>query len=136
MKYENMKMADLREPFRWMLIFALAEIKWFSFLIISFVLNTLQVSGVDLGEQEKRLQRTAYPPRIIIGTPKRLLEVVQNNKELFRKTKRIVIDEVDKNLAPLHRRASRKKLWSRAVHPKAAKLLVEELKRISRVSTL
>ncbi|KAK3754834.1 hypothetical protein QZH41_011315, partial [Actinostola sp. cb2023] len=91
------------------------------------------VSGVDLSLQEKRLLDVSNPPRIVIGTPKRLLEIVEANESLFHRTKRIVVDEVDKILLPLHRRASRKKLISRALHPRPGNMLVDKLAKISKV---
>ena len=94
------------------------------------------MSGVDLSLQEKRLLDVSNPPRIVIGTPKRLLEIVEANESLFHRTKRIVVDEVDKILLPLHRRASRKKLISRALHPRPGNMLVDKLAKISKVSGL
>ena len=89
---------------------------------------------MELSDQEQRLRDTDRPPRIIIGTPKRLLQIVQANASLFQKTKRIVIDEVDKALQPLHRRASMKKIFSRASHPRPSKELVDKLRKASKVS--
>ncbi|XP_031549404.1 DEAD-box ATP-dependent RNA helicase 47A-like isoform X2 [Actinia tenebrosa] len=91
------------------------------------------VSGVDLSSQEKRLQDMTNPPRIVIGTPKRLLEIVEANESLFLKTKRIVVDEVDKILLPLHKRASQKMITNRVAHPRSGRLLVEKIAQISKV---
>lgn len=86
-----------------------------------------------MSSQEKRLQDTTNPPRIVIGTPKRLLEIVEANESLFQKTKRIVVDEVDKILLPLHKRASQKTILKRAEHPRSGRLLVEKIAQLSKV---
>lgn len=69
----------------------------------------------------------------MIGTPKRLLELTEEHESLFHRTKRIIVDEVDKIFLPLHRRASRKKMIGRAVHPRAGCSLVERIAKLSKV---
>ena len=73
-------------------------------------------------------------PLIVIGTAKRLLEIVENDPLIVHRTKRIIVDEVDKVLLPLKKRSSLKKVILRENHPRPAKLLVEKIKRHSRVS--
>ena len=86
-----------------------------------------------MAKQEARLKDSTQRPLIAIGTPKRLLEIVEKDPFIVHRTKRIVIDEVDKTLLPLHRRSSIKKLTLRENHPRPAKLLVEKIKKYSRV---
>ncbi|XP_032234811.2 DEAD-box ATP-dependent RNA helicase CshC [Nematostella vectensis] len=94
------------------------------------------VSGVDLSRQEKLLKDSLHPPRIVIGTPKRLWEIVQEHEHLLQRTKRIVIDEVDKTLLPVHQRSSQKKIATRLMHPRPGRLLVDKLKAVSKVKNI
>lgn len=91
------------------------------------------VSGVNLSKQEARLKDKAKKPLIAIGTPKRILEIIEKDPSLVQRTKRIIIDEVDKVLLPLHRRSSFKKLTHRANYPRAAKIVVEKVLQLSKV---
>ncbi|XP_068755652.1 DEAD-box ATP-dependent RNA helicase CshC-like [Montipora capricornis] len=91
------------------------------------------VSGVDLAKQEARLEDSDNRPLIVIGTPKRLLEIVEKDPLLVHRTKRIIMDEVDKVLLPLKKRSSRKKVVLRENHPRPARLLVEKIREHSRV---
>lgn len=91
------------------------------------------VSGVDMAKQEARLKDRTNRPLIAIGTPKRLLEIIDKDPLLVHRTKRLVIDEVDKTLLPLSKRVSIKKRTLRENHPRPAKLLVEKIKKYSRV---
>ena len=77
-----------------------------------------------MAKQEARLKDRTNRPLIAIGTPKRLLEIIDKDPLLVHRTKRLVIDEVDKTLLPLSKREN---------HPRPAKLLVEKIKKYSRV---
>lgn len=88
-----------------------------------------------MAKQEARLKDRTNRPLIAIGTPKRLLEIIDKDPLLVHKTKRLVIDEVDKTLLPLRKRVSIKKRTLRENHPRPAKLLVEKIKQYSRVIT-
>ena len=92
------------------------------------------MSGVDASKQEARLKDNTKRPWIVIGTPKRILEIVEKDPTLMYRTKRIVIDEVDKTLLPLKRKTPFKKLTHRENHPRPAKMLVEKIHKFSRVS--
>lgn len=95
------------------------------------------MSGIDLSKQEARLKHAnKRKPLIVIGTAKKILEIVDKDPSLVRHTKTIVIDEVDKVLLPLHRKTPFKKLTHRENHPRPAKLLVEKILKISKVSGL
>ena len=86
-----------------------------------------------MSKQEARLNDINRRPLIAIGTPKRLLEIVQKDPLIVHRTRRIILDEVDKILLPLKKRSSIKKMTLRENHPRPAKLLVEKIKRHSRV---
>ena len=86
-----------------------------------------------MAKQEARLKDRSNRPLIAIGTPKRLLEIIEKDPLLVHRTKRIVIDEVDKTLSPLNKRISAKKRTLRENHPRPAKVLVEQIKKYSRV---
>ena len=92
------------------------------------------MSGIDLRKQEARLKDNKTKPLIVIGTAKKILEIVNKDPSLVRHTKTVVIDEVDKVLLPLHRKTPFKKLTHRENHPRSAKLLVEKILKISKVS--
>ena len=92
------------------------------------------MSGIDLSKQEARLKDNKRKPLIVIGTAKKILEIIHKDPSLVRHTKTIVIDEVDKVLLPLHRKTPFKKLTHRENHPRPAKLLVEKIFKISKVS--
>ena len=94
------------------------------------------MSGIDLSKQEARLKDNKRKPLIVIGTAKKILEIIDKDPSLVRHTKTIVIDEVDKVLLPLHRKTPFKKLTHRENHPRPAKLLVEKILKISKVSRL
>lgn len=94
------------------------------------------MSGIDLSKQEARLKDKKRKPLIVIGTAKKILEIVDKDPSVVRHTKTIVIDEVDKVLLPLHRKTPFKKLTHRENHPRPAKLLVEKILKISKVSGL
>ena len=86
-----------------------------------------------MSKQEARLNDINRRPLIAIGTPKRLLEIVEKDPLIVHRTRRIILDEVDKILLPLKKRSSIKKMTLRENHPRPAKLLVEKIKRHSRV---
>lgn len=92
------------------------------------------MSGIDLSKQEARLKDNRRKPLIVIGTPKKILEIVDKNPSLVHRTKTIVMDEVDKVLLPLKRKTPFKKLTHRENHPRPAKLLVEKILKLSKVS--
>ena len=94
------------------------------------------MSGIDLSKQEARLKDNKRKPLIVIGTAKKILEIIDKDPSLVHHTKTIVIDEVDKVLLPLHRKTPFKKLTHRENHPRPAKLLVEKILKISKVSGL
>lgn len=94
------------------------------------------VSGIDLSKQEARLKDNKRKPLIVIGTAKKILEIVDKDPSLVQHTKTIVIDEVDKVLLPLHRKTPFKKLTHRENHPRPAKLLVEKILKTSKVKPI
>ncbi|XP_065674418.1 uncharacterized protein LOC100214478 [Hydra vulgaris] len=55
------------------------------------------VSGID-DEQERKLKNALRDCKVLISTPKRFLEIIEENSGHFRKVKRLVLDEVDKLL--------------------------------------
>ena len=79
-------------------------------------------------EEETQKQLSDVRPHILIGTPKRIFQLI--NTELkdikFTSLRRLVLDEVDKLLL-LPNKRSAKKLAVRELHPRPAKLIVERL---------
>lgn len=69
--------------------------------ILSKSLVSLYSGGDDLVEVNLKLR-----PNIMIGTPKRVLEIVCSQTSLFNSLQRIILDEVDKLLPPDSKRRS------------------------------
>ena len=69
------------------------------------------VSGIDQ-EQERKLKNALRECKVLISTPKRFLEIIEENSGHFRKVKCLVLDEVDKLLpfSSLHSKAMRKRV--------------------------
>lgn len=57
------------------------------------------VSGIN-EEHDTKLSRALKHSKILIGTPKKLLEIIENNSGYFRNVRCVVLDEVDR-LLPL-----------------------------------
>ncbi|XP_062510840.1 DEAD-box ATP-dependent RNA helicase CshC-like [Corticium candelabrum] len=92
------------------------------------------VSGVDEHEQYKTL--LSGTPGIVIGTPKRLMSVIDRHSDLFVNTKRIIIDEVDKVVSPLKQRAGWRKKQSRQWHPRPGTEVAQLIRRVSQAHKL
>ena len=75
------------------------------------------------------------PPKIIIGTPKKLLSVVRDHEFLFSNVKRFVADEVDKMLPPIPTRM-RDLIKKRERFPKPLTVLLAIIEGIAKVSIL
>lgn len=70
-----------------------------------------------------------YVPRIIIATPKRLLQVIAADPDLFSGVRRIVLDEVDRMIPPLSPHATIPELKRRELHPRPALVILKLLRR-------
>ena len=70
-------------------------------------------------------------PHILIGTPKRVLQLIDANKKEFASLRRVVLDEVDKLLLLAHKRSAKRQAV-RERHPRPAKLIVEKLLDLKR----
>ena len=81
------------------------------------------------GEAEENLmnQFRKNKPHLLIGTPKILLNVIKEKMELGHSLQRLILDEGDKLLQPLHEKASWRKRRVRDIHPRPTRLLVETL---------
>ena len=86
-------------------------------------------SGVD-DDQMKEYERMR--PHVLIGTPKRILELLETNLHDFTSLRRLVLDEVDKILLPLSKRASAKEKAVREIHPRPGSLIVKKLVGLSK----
>ena len=86
-------------------------------------------SGGEEDDDESSFSRVR--PHILIGTPKRVLNLLDTNLKDFSSLRRLVLDEVDKLLL-LPNRRSAKKQAVREVHPRPAKLIVERLLALKR----
>ena len=83
-------------------------------------------SGGAEDEQDPQEALSDIRPHIVIGTPKRVLELLDTNKKDFVSLRRLVLDEVDKLLL-LPRKGFAKKQIIREIHPRPAKVIVEKL---------
>ena len=66
-------------------------------------------------------------PNILIGTPKRILELLKTNLKDFTSLRRLVLDEVDKLLLLPKKKGNLKKRLMRDVHPRPTNLIVPKL---------
>ena len=80
---------------------------------------------------EEKETLTAVRPHILIGTPKRVLELINAEKREFLSLRRVVLDEVDKLLLLAHKRSARKQAV-RERHPRPASLIIEQLLSLKR----
>lgn len=87
----------------------------------------IMVSGPGEEEQSKAFKESK--PHVLIGTPKRLLQLVEENRDVFHAVRRIVLDEGDKILQPLGERAPWRKRKVRDSHPRPGKTVVEMILR-------
>lgn len=86
-------------------------------------------SGSNDDEEENSL---AYVrPHILIGTPKRVLNLLCTNEKHFISLRRLILDEVDKLLLLPNKRSARKQAL-REIHPRPAKLIVEKVLALGR----
>ena len=77
--------------------------------------------GDSVAEQDGLLKKA---PRILIGTPNRLLSLYDEKMIDFSRLQTVIVDEVDKILIPLSRYATVKERYNRQVHtPPGEKLL-------------
>ena len=98
--------------------------------ISSLYYYTLQGNTSQIDELVKEFKSS--PPKILIGTPKNLLEIVKHNEDMFKSTVRLVLDEVDKMLPPIIP-AEKKQVRNRIRHPKPLEHLVPLITEVSQV---
>ena len=71
-------------------------------------------------------------PHVLIGTPKRVLQLIDADEKEFVSLRRVVLDEVDKLLLLAHKRSAKKQAV-RERHPRPASLIVERLLSLKRM---
>ncbi len=88
-----------------------------------------RISLLVSGRNEKQLLQSFKEsnPHILIGTPKILQTVVAGNEEMGRSISRVVLDEGDILLDPLHPRAPWRAKRVRELHPKPIRTILEGL---------
>lgn len=72
-----------------------------------------------------------FPPKIVIGTPKQLLSVVQDHEFLFSNVKRVITDEIDK-MFPRMLMSNKKLARKQQKHPKPFNTLLAVLQGITK----
>ena len=87
--------------------------------------------GEENEEEQSQNTLSTVRPHVLIGTPKRVVQLLNKNREDFVSLRRLVLDEVDKLLLLPDRRSARKQAV-REVHPRPAKLIVEKLVGLKR----
>ncbi|KAJ3070718.1 hypothetical protein HK102_006604, partial [Quaeritorhiza haematococci] len=86
------------------------------------------VSGVDLVEEQERLLTSSRgPPRFLVGTPKRLLELLGRNIIDIEGLQTIVLDEVDKLVRVKDRHATVKEQVKMMAHPLDGETFVKKV---------
>ena len=89
-------------------------------------------SGGSEDEDESEQETVSdFRPHILIGTPKRVLQLINTNKKEFVSLQRVVLDEVDKLLLLAHKRSAKKRA-ARERHPRPASLIIEQLLSLKR----
>eukprot|EP00731_Ephydatia_muelleri_P021485 Em0014g76a len=86
----------------------------------------LAVSGSS-DEQSCVAEFVAARPHVLIGTPKRALVTFEASPQSFGNLQRIVVDEADKVLSLPSKRATKKEIAVRELHPRAASVLLGKL---------
>ena len=91
--------------------------------------NSRRVSLLVSGRTEEKLlkQYKETKPHILIGTPKLLQAVLQKNNEMELTLQRLILDEIDVLLQPLHPKAPWREKRNRELHPKPTRQLVENV---------
>lgn len=84
-------------------------------------------SGIRDIENVSPLQ--AEPPNVVIATPKKLLELLNNGTFTVRNLRRVVLDECDKLIVPLNpQRATWRARLRREKHPRPASLVLNVIR--------
>ncbi len=97
--------------------------------------NSRRISLLVSGRTEEKLLRQYKDtkPHVVIGTPKLLTTVLQDNKELELTLQRLVLDETDALLDPLHAKAPWRVKRNRELHLKPTRAVMESvLKKIGK----
>jgi superfamily II DNA/RNA helicase len=71
-------------------------------------------AGVDIQQDIKKISKT---PQILIGTPRRLWELLEKKALDVSRLQTLVVDEIDRIVEPLGKYATVKKVFNRKVHP-------------------
>ena len=87
--------------------------------------------GSEDEDESEQKSLSDLRPHILIGTPKRVLQLIDMNKKEFASLRRVVLDEVDKLLLLADKRSTRKQA-ARERHPRPATLIVKELLSLKR----
>ena len=82
-------------------------------------------SGVDIKKQLE--QYNTLRPHILIGTPKRILDLLDTSLQDFSILHRLVLDEADKILMTPSKRITAKKKAVREIHPRPGRAIVERI---------
>lgn len=88
------------------------------------------VSGVDPELQKALLSKT--PPKFIVGTPVRTLELFESNHFDISRLQLLVLDEVDRLLAVSQKYASVSKKWQAIAHVPAGQTLLDKIVKYRR----
>lgn len=91
----------------------------------------LAVSG-KTDEESSVAEFLSAKPHILIGTPKRALSTFEAAPQSFGFLQRIVLDEADKLLSLPSKRATKKEMTLRELHPRAACILVGKLRDLNK----
>ena len=97
--------------------------------------NCKRVLTMFTGYEEEEAQMMEYDrtrPHILIGTPKRILKMLEATEGEFIRLRRLVLDEVDKLLLPLGKRAPRKKRELRETRPRPVAAVMQKLMTVRR----
>ncbi|TPX35020.1 hypothetical protein SmJEL517_g02441 [Synchytrium microbalum] len=88
------------------------------------------LNGLDRTEQTSRLQKST--PSILIGTPLRILELVDDGVLDLSKVETLVLDEVDYLIREASPKASVREKFRNTIHPKPSETLVQKIVHLRR----
>ncbi|KAJ3256053.1 hypothetical protein HK103_005736 [Boothiomyces macroporosus] len=107
---------------------ALQIYEWIKDLTEDFDHSVAQcvVAGVDIQDQKLLLKK---PPRVLIGTPNRILELYKAKAVDFTRLQSLIVDEVDRVIDVPSRYATVNKKFKKKVHISPGEVLLDEIVR-------
>ncbi|KAI8901335.1 P-loop containing nucleoside triphosphate hydrolase protein [Globomyces pollinis-pini] len=106
---------------------ALQIFNWISILENNFDASVAQcvVNGIEIEQQQQALKEKT--PKILIGTPNRILELYEAKSIDVSRLQTIVVDEIDRVVSTQSRYSTLNAKYNRKIHPMPAEILLEKI---------